>query len=1280
MNKTSIFRQITSILMILILNFNVVAAGFSFAPLGQEIFEKILQENDVLQYLVSDNVEDNIGVEAENQDLEDAQDDDNDLVLSSIVENYNDEGSQVGLTCNGIAAEFTLTVNAVNDAPTIAEIPDAEILQTYTFEYQVQANDVDEGDVLSYAISYATYENVEISEEGLMTWTPTIAMFEPNEITVTVTDDGEPQLSAEFAFTVTPLPVLYIGNTYVHIGNEIYNVTGGEEVSVMPGQTVQIETELGNAYTGEEESSIGITDFNAHAADFNYQETKQFPGPDDRWFIYPGELYQVNFSVDIPLDVGVDEETLTYSFDGLVHELGEISAQNSIGFTVDRENRDVRLINKTFLPTNNLTCDKNTHLELTFFNAGNNQVDVVVHVESDSLGLRFSDRFTLDSDGGEYTSIFEDFNGENISGSEYFTIIYYYPDDPNDYHDGITLYNNGCFYDPEIVQNEGELLEGVVDLREHVASDDPSGYTFEITGQEFTTCVINNIENEDVGYELACGAPVDEDVYGESQVNITINTGAGLIAESFIVTVLPVPDAPVISDVEPAELNEGETLTIALSGSDADDDEIVFSANLTRDGAAVTNHNNGTATFTWTPTQDSVGENVIEFIVEDSTGRTASTITIITVHDVNYAPEITVISPAYESVFVLTENQSQMFSVSVTDHDQNQLTVVWNLDGEAVDGLINGNTASYIYMAENEAGTNEHTVSVSVSDGTAETVSAWTFYTSDVPFSASDQYDGTMLQLDINNVANATGVYIQSGNSKIDFGNLVLDLRNVADVDNNMILGNGIVGINTDNLPALNRPATVTFYGVAYNPDMHRLYYSEGFGQENGVACTTCSNIEYTEITGELSFSVTGFSTVWLADISDQTTVTITSGPITSVFVNDTYQYDVEATTTADNTAITFRLTTSPEGMSINADTGLITWEPSTVGTYAATVVATDVQGSTATQSFSIEVSRQSMLRISDLDVKVGSKKDSGLSDGDSISKDAEPGSEVSFQFEIENAYTDDDDIEIEDITVTVTIEGIDDGDDLEEESDEFDLKPEKDKNVDLDFTLPLRVESGTYNVLIHVEGEDTENQNYEIEWNLELTVDKESHKVIIENARLNDAELSCYRSTALSVDVLNIGDNEEERARLTISNDDLNLNVVQNFELSDDVFDEDAEYSYSTMISLDEDFPAGVYPIEIHAYYSSTHLSDTRTIDLIVRDCGELEVEEEDTGELVVIEREEGEAQVPSAVAAPVYATTEVDFRESSTYMILLLCLNIIVLGLLIFGIGALLIRFRKY
>src|SRR3989344_606036 len=89
-----------------------------------------------------------------------------------------------------------------------------------------------------------------------------------------------------------------------------------------------------------------------------------------------------------------------------------------------------------------------------------------------------------------------------------------------------------------------------------------------------------------------------------------------------------------------------------------------------------------------------------------------------------------------------------------------------------------------------------------------------------------------------------------------------------------------------------------------------------------------------------------------------------------------------------------------------------------------------------------------SKLVFTDVDVKVGSKTSKNLDNGDTIDDEAEPGDTVEFRVEVQNNFTSAEDLEIEDITVEVTIEGLDDGDDVDEESPDFDLRAGRDKRV----------------------------------------------------------------------------------------------------------------------------------------------------------------------------------------------------------------------------------------
>ena len=83
----------------------------------------------------------------------------------------------------------------------------------------------------------------------------------------------------------------------------------------------------------------------------------------------------------------------------------------------------------------------------------------------------------------------------------------------------------------------------------------------------------------------------------------------------------------------------------------------------------------------------------------------------------------------------------------------------------------------------------------------------------------------------------------------------------------------------------------------------------------------------------------------------------ITSTPIIFVQVNNQYNYDVNAVD-ADNDPITYVLTTAPQGMTIDTNTGLISWTPSTIGNYNIVLEARDNRNGVAQQSYILYVIR----------------------------------------------------------------------------------------------------------------------------------------------------------------------------------------------------------------------------------------------------------------------------------------------------------------------------------
>lgn len=97
--------------------------------------------------------------------------------------------------------------------------------------------------------------------------------------------------------------------------------------------------------------------------------------------------------------------------------------------------------------------------------------------------------------------------------------------------------------------------------------------------------------------------------------------------------------------------------------------------------------------------------------------------------------------------------------------------------------------------------------------------------------------------------------------------------------------------------------------------------------------------------------------TIAVNDGLDNSSPVIDSEPNFDASVENIYRYDVEATD-ADGDALSYQLSTRPEGMAIDPVSGLIEWTPDSgqLGQHAITVEVFDGQGGTAYQSYTLQV------------------------------------------------------------------------------------------------------------------------------------------------------------------------------------------------------------------------------------------------------------------------------------------------------------------------------------
>ena len=152
---------------------------------------------------------------------------------------------------------------------------------------------------------------------------------------------------------------------------------------------------------------------------------------------------------------------------------------------------------------------------------------------------------------------------------------------------------------------------------------------------------------------------------GSYTVTFAVDDGVGNSdSETITIMVTDKNLPPVLSAIGDRTALEGSALTITLSASDEDGDDLVYSVSNSPDGASISNNE-----FSWTPTSTQDGSYDITFTVDDGRGGSDSEMISITVTDVNLPPIISAIADQ-----VVMEGETITITLSAVDPDNDDLT------------------------------------------------------------------------------------------------------------------------------------------------------------------------------------------------------------------------------------------------------------------------------------------------------------------------------------------------------------------------------------------------------------------------------------------------------------------------------------------------------------------------------------------------------------------------------------------------------------------------------
>ncbi|MEK9766067.1 MAG: Ig-like domain-containing protein, partial [Thalassolituus sp.] len=470
----------------------------------------------------------------------------------------------------------------------------------------------------------------------------------------------------------------------------------------------------------------------------------------------------------------------------------------------------------------------------------------------------------------------------------------------------------------------------------------------------------------------------------------TVTASDSGLSDSVLVTVnvSAVNDAPVITSVAPTSAVEGVAYTYDVIAADPDS-ELTFSlteapAGMTIDSAA--------GVITWTPAN---GVTSADVTVEVTDGPLTATQSLtIAVSASNDAPEIT-----SAPITVATEGVEYVYLPAATDPDGDALT--WSLTQQATGMNINPATGEIRWTPAN--GVTSATVNLVVSDNVASDSQLFIIAVApvnDAPvitegetaamtvaedasatltLNASDADGDTITWSIAIGAAGGTASVSGTGASQVvtytpnaDFNGSDAFTVQVADeTATDTILVNVTVTAAND-APVITSSAVTTavegsayaYQVVASDVDGDSLTYSLNTAPADMTISAT-GLISWTPANGVTSEAVTVVVSDVTASAEQSFVITvsatndapeITSPAVTTATEDTLYTYDVEASDIDAGTTLTYRLTTAPDDMTIDAATGVISWTPAEGVTSAQVTVEVSDGIDTDTQSFTITV------------------------------------------------------------------------------------------------------------------------------------------------------------------------------------------------------------------------------------------------------------------------------------------------------------------------------------
>jgi hypothetical protein len=576
---------------------------------------------------------------------------------------------------------------------------------------------------------------------------------------------------------------------------------------------------------------------------------------------------------------------------------------------------------------------------------------------------------------------------------------------------------------------------------------------------------------------------------------------------------------------------------------------------------------------------------------------------------------------------------------------------------------VTSNIGSKFSFATDIVGT--YTVSVEVNADVTETQS-WTVNVVGKPT------DLSAFNVDVTKVdaeGKVIGLVLENSLGKVEYAaDSVIDLSEVVNLGESVLIQSGVVGVDSTKVSALNLPATVTLKNVASGATV--ILKKDTFGTTGEFAvCDTCKPVSHEN--GNFVFTVDGFSTY---KVVIEQSVDLQSSEVS--FTDAKFGETVQTTFTLknlgsiksmNNIVVVSELALEYNALLTNVPVTLNPLGEATV-TLTVTVPADESAGKHRVGDLSVtweglETAKKVPVYVNpESFLSIDTIKINGKTTGDfDVNEDNE------IKVKISNDHTSD----MKDVVVTVKILDVD-GEDLEEDSDEYDIDA-GDSEDDFEVTFDLsgeQLDEDNYDVEVTVVGEAEDGSEHESVETKNVDLDLNQHEVIIRDAKLGRSVVQCLAQTSLDVSVENIGKSNEDDVEIRVTNVALGLDLdKRNIDL-DKFSGSDSDLRTSFNLAVANAAP-GTYNIDVEVLRDGK-LDDTQSVSLTVQDCLTQNTATQNQNQLTNAQlAAQLQAQIQAQLAQQMQVLPQVNtqpttvstsFRQSTGYLFLLGALAVLV------------------